>query len=324
MTDYHFDRIARILSSAGSRRQTLAALAALALTRPASASAASQIETAACGEAGAVCTQVKGCCSGLVCATSYTNPAYGVCVTGEGDMLAVSDDIVVPGAEGITDELTQEVTDASAGATDAESALDARATEMQSRQDARRTRIQTHRAKARSRKDSNRLSSGTNDFTDYTDYLDRLNRAPRLEFEWFGNIDATDQPETLRVYNKDSDDVVLSFIQSIGPPDAFFKPDVDIVISAGTTYRLKSGTNEGLGSTTGEMITVWAHEDVCPGGKGVILTVAQSGSTKTHDIPVPCQVPDSPVDANVAASQSGKKTRNTRRDQKRSKRGKGR
>src|SRR5215213_6937176 len=204
MNEDHFDRITRRLSGAFTRRGMVAGISGVLLTRATPASAASQIETAACGEAGAVCTQIKGCCSGLVCATSYTNPAYGVCVTGEGDMLAVSDDIVVPGAEGITDELTQEVTDASAAATDAESALDARATEMQSRQDTQRTRIQTHRAKVRSRKDSNRLSSGTNDYTDYTDYLDRLNRAPRLDLKWFHNADGTGESEILRVSNRGS------------------------------------------------------------------------------------------------------------------------
>src|SRR5215218_9642249 len=227
MTDHHFDRLARLLSSAGSRRQTLAALAALALTRPASASAASQIETAACGEAGAVCTQIKGCCSGLVCATSYTNPAYGVCVTGEGDMLAVSDDIVVPGAEGIEDELALEVTDASTSATDAESALAAQVTDAQSRKDARRTRVQSHRTSVRSRKATHRLNSGTgNDLID-------LDERPRLQLKWINNADGEGNPadtEILRVYNRDIVSVEISRIESVLDQRIDFDFDLPITL----------------------------------------------------------------------------------------------
>jgi hypothetical protein len=320
MTDYHFDRIARILSSAGSRRQTLAALAALALTRPTSASAASQIETAACGEAGAVCTQVKGCCSGLVCATSTINTTYGVCVTGEGEMLPVSDDIVVPGAEGITDELAQEVTDASAGATDAESALDARATEMQSRQDARRTRIQTHRAKVRSRKDSNPLSSGTND---YTDYLDRLNRAPRLDLKWFHNADGTGESEILRVSNLGSVSVEVLRIASLQTRDAL-PLTITIPPEPGTWDLLSNSTEPDA-----DGVTSWTRNDICPAaevddGDGVYLTVRQLGATRSHQLEVRCRPEALETSAVAAKSQHGKKTGKEHRDRKPSKRGKGR
>jgi hypothetical protein len=320
MTDYHFDRIARILSSAGSRRQTLAALAALALTRPISASAASQIETAACGEAGAVCTQVKGCCSGLVCATSTINTTYGVCVTGEGEMLPVSDDIVVPGAEGITDELAQEVTDASAGATDAESALDARATEMQSRQDARRTRIQTHRAKVRSRKDSNPLSSGTND---YTDYLDRLNRAPRLDLKWFHNADGTGESEILRVSNLGSVSVEVLRIASLQTRDAL-PLTITIPPEPGTWDLLSNSTEPDA-----DGVTSWTRNDICPAaevddGDGVYLTVRQLGATRSHQLEVRCRPEALETSAVAAKSQHGKKTGKEHRDRKPSKRGKGR
>jgi len=320
MTDHHFDRIARILSSAGSRRQTLAALAVLALTRPTSASAASQIETAACGEAGAVCTQVKGCCSGLVCATSTINTTYGVCVTGEGEMLPVSDDIVVPGAEGITDELAQEVTDASAGATDAESALDARATEMQSRQDARRTRIQTHRAKVRSRKDSNRLSSGTND---YTDYLDRLNRAPRLDLKWFHNADGTGESEILRVSNLGSVSVEVLRIASLQTRDAL-PLTITIPPEPGTWDLLSNSTEPDA-----DGVTSWTRNDICPAaevddGDGVYLTVRQLGATRSHQLEVRCRPEALETSAVAAKSQHGKKTGKEHRDRKPSKRGKGR
>ena len=72
----------------------------------------------------------------------------------------------------------------------------------------------------RSRKDSNRLSSGTNDYTDYTDYLDRLNRAPRLDLKWFHNADGTGESEILRVSNLGSVSVEVLRIASLQTRDA--------------------------------------------------------------------------------------------------------
>jgi hypothetical protein len=165
MTNHDFDRLTRLLAGSRSRRQALAALGALAAARLHPAHAATQIEIAACGEAGAVCTLIKGCCEGLVCATSTLNPSYGVCVTGEGDMLAVSNDLVVPGSEGITEELAAQVTETSADATAAQSALTAQESEIQARKDARnarelarRTRLQANNDTQQARKDANRAA----------------------------------------------------------------------------------------------------------------------------------------------------------------------
>jgi len=85
MTDHPFDHITRRLAGITSRRQALAALGALAAARLHPTQAASQLEVAGCGAAGAVCTMIKGCCDGLVCATSMINPNYGVCISGEGE-----------------------------------------------------------------------------------------------------------------------------------------------------------------------------------------------------------------------------------------------
>ena len=95
MTDRPFDCLARFLSGTTSRRQTLAALGALASARRQSTQAATQLEVATCGTAGAVCTHLKGCCKGVVCATSHINPNYGVCIPGEGEHRAVTTQLVV-------------------------------------------------------------------------------------------------------------------------------------------------------------------------------------------------------------------------------------
>src|SRR5829696_2482547 len=142
MTGHHLDRLTRLLSASTSRRGALSALGALAAARLRPARAA-QIQLPACSAEGSVCTQIKGCCSGLVCATSYMNPAYGVCVTGEGNMLPVSDSIVVPSSDGIEVELAQDVADAAAAATTAESTLATEETERQARIDAKRAKRDT-------------------------------------------------------------------------------------------------------------------------------------------------------------------------------------
>src|SRR4051812_23862513 len=192
MTDYALDRIARLLSRPGSRRQVVAALGTLALTRARPASAASQIETAACGEAGAVCTDLMGCCTGMVCATSFTNPAYGVCVAGEGEMLPVSDSIVVPGADGITDELAQDVSDATSAA-DSTSTTDPSLTQgadIQARRAAKRTTNNTQQSQRRLNHGdthAKKLANETENRTAAQNKRDAraLKRKPQLDFAFF-------------------------------------------------------------------------------------------------------------------------------------------
>jgi hypothetical protein len=105
MSDHHFARLARFLSATTSRRQALAALGALAAVRRQPTRAATPLEVATCGAAGAVCTHLKSCCEGLVCATSHINANYGVCIPGEGEHLAVTTQLVVPASAGVVEQL---------------------------------------------------------------------------------------------------------------------------------------------------------------------------------------------------------------------------
>ena len=291
MTDHGFDRIARLLSSAGSRRQALAALAALPLARAHPAFAASQIETAACGEAGAVCTELKGCCSELVCATSYTNPAYGVCVAGEGDMLPVSDDIVVPGAEGIEDELAQQVTDATVATADVpqtDSSLATQDADIQARKDARRSRKSTQQSRRRANHGDThekKLANQTEKRTAAQNKRDAraLKRKPRIDLAFF---EINDHLEILRVENRDDVSVVISSVESIKQPDVYSNQTV--TIAAGKTHRLLSGDKAQAAQPTMQDSSVWSKEDVCPIGDGIVLTVTKSVATKKHQFTVPC------------------------------------
>jgi len=302
MTDQQFDRLARVLSGSRSRRQALAVLGALAAARVRSTHAASQIEIAACGESGAVCTLIKGCCTGLVCATSMINPAFGVCVAGEGGMLPVSDGIVVPTGDGITEELAQEVSAAAAGSTEAASALTTKDTEIQARKDARqlresnrRTRVRANKTEQQNRKATHRTTRDTKRATRDTNQDNRLatarlNEEPQLELAFFPDEEGS---EVLRVRNLESVSVALSRIESIKDPTE--SKTLSISMASGRTYLLvsdKAVQDAELSSSEGQ---VWTEKDVCPDGgdalpdgEGVYLTAAKSGATLSHRLAVLC------------------------------------
>jgi hypothetical protein len=289
MNDHPFDQVARLLSCAGSRRRALAAFGALVLARTTPASAASQIETAACGEAGAVCTQIKGCCEGLVCATSYTNPAYGLCVSGEGDMLPVSGDIVVPGAEGTEEELAQQVTGATGTTTGGQDGLAAQPAEIEARKAARATRRSNRRSTRNTQATRRRGNHGDTHEKKVANRDEKrtanrtardLRGAPHLKM----TFTSTDNPERLRVQNREDVAVTISRVVSLKDPGV--SKLVNISLEPGETHVLDS---HSTAASTSE-ITVWTEEDVCPagGGGGVALMAKKSGKSKTHRLTKSC------------------------------------
>jgi hypothetical protein len=319
MTDSSFDRVTRLLAGSRSRRQTLAALGALAAARLQVARAVTQVEIAACGEAGAVCTPIAGCCSGLVCATSTLNPAYGVCVTGEGDMLPVTNDLVVPGSEGITEELAGQASEAAAATTEGESLLAAQEAEIQSRRTARNTRQSTRRTQLQSNRNTQQSRKATNRTERRTRKdLNRLNRVPQLELEL--SADAG-EPEIVIVRNRGRASVLLASIESREQAGIF--EDLSVTIAPGDTYRLVSDQSVADFQTSGSGNILWTTKSVCPEGKGVFLTVAKFGGTKSHQLTVLCGEKVSTRGGVDAASQPQKKQQKPQ-GQLQSKRGKGR
>lgn len=318
MTDSPFDRFTRLLAGSRSRRQALAVLGALAAARLQPAHAA-QLELAACGEAGAVCTPLLGCCSGLVCATSTVNPSYGVCITGEGEMLPVTDGLVVPGSEGITEELAGQSSDAAADASSAESILAAQEAEIQSRRTARRTARGTRQAAQQTQLRSNRTAQQTRKAANRLDRRNRedlkaLNREPSLELNFILNEDGS---ELVLIENLDADAVVLERVRSLAKPQFYEDPGVTIL--EGKIYQLTSGTTSA---------GAWTENRICPKGisdtEGVELTVAQYGATKSHEIELYCgtekKLTGSAAEVKI---QSGKKQSKKRRTQKEARGGKG-
>jgi hypothetical protein len=156
--DHPLDRLARLLSGSRSRRQALASLGVLVAARLHPAQAATQLEVAGCGAAGAVCTMIKGCCDGLVCATSMINPNYGVCISGEGDQVAVTSQLVVPESDGVMAQLAAELAEAEADGVEGAQVIEARQSAQDTRRSKHRTRKDAKRSKKRSRKDTQQAS----------------------------------------------------------------------------------------------------------------------------------------------------------------------
>ena len=145
-----FDQFARALSALTSRRGLVAAVGALMALRRQPLQAASQLQAPSCSAEGEVCTHLLGCCDGLVCATSYINTSYGICVSGEGDMLAVSTSLVTPGSEAMVTEVAAELAQvASAESVDLQAE---RATELAERRNRRDDRVGRKRTKRKERR----------------------------------------------------------------------------------------------------------------------------------------------------------------------------
>src|SRR5688500_10536979 len=96
MDDAMFDRLARAFGMSGSRRWLLALIGAMIGMLGQRVARGSQLGPATCGEEGAVCTLLSGCCDGLTCATSAINTSYGICVPGEGGMISTGTGLISP------------------------------------------------------------------------------------------------------------------------------------------------------------------------------------------------------------------------------------
>ncbi len=300
MDGTQFDRIVRTLAGLRSRRHLLAALVAVVLPRTMPAHA-NQIETPACAEAGAVCTLIRGCCSELVCATSYINTSYGVCVAGTGGMLPVSDDIVMPSSEGIVAELAQEVSDVASSAT---TTTDPNA-DRQARIDAKRVKKSNRRSTRKTTNDTQRTTKDTRRTTR------QLNAAPQITLELIQEAapaaGGSGQPETVRIVNADDVAVVVTRVEAMQQPHLFATDSVTIPV--GSTYLLYSGDYAPDPPPDAAVALVWTEETICPAGGGVTLTAQQSGGTQTHRVSVPCGAATSAVNTQTNSNDKQKRTK---------------
>src|SRR5215217_5636229 len=158
MTRSQLDHIARKLCVLISRRSLVATSGALLALKRGSTNAASQLQPPSCSAQGAVCTMNHGCCDGLVCATSTINPNYGVCISGEGEQVAVTSQLVVPASDGVMAQLAAELAEAEADGAEGAQVIEARQSAQDTRRSKHRTRKDAKRSKKHSRKDTHQAS----------------------------------------------------------------------------------------------------------------------------------------------------------------------
>src|SRR5918998_1674255 len=96
MDDAKLGRLARAFATALSRRRMVVLISAVTGLLGQQAARAFQLGPATCGEQGAVCTLVSGCCDGLTCVTSTINTSFGICVAGEGGMVSTGTKLISP------------------------------------------------------------------------------------------------------------------------------------------------------------------------------------------------------------------------------------
>src|SRR5215208_1409194 len=96
MDDAKFDQLARAFNMSGTRRWLIVVFGAVFGFLRQLAASASQLGPPTCGDQGAVCTLLSGCCDGLTCATSAINTSYGICVPGEGGMVSAGTTPISP------------------------------------------------------------------------------------------------------------------------------------------------------------------------------------------------------------------------------------
>jgi hypothetical protein len=175
MTRSQLDHIARTLCVLISRRSLVATSGALLALKRESTNAASQLQPPSCSAQGAVCTMNHGCCDGLVCATSVINPNYGVCISGEGEQVAVTSQLVVPASDGVMAQLAAELAETATDGATADQAVAAQQSAQDTRRTTHRTRKDAKRSKKRSRRDTHQANKHgeTTDTTDTTDETDQ-------------------------------------------------------------------------------------------------------------------------------------------------------
>jgi hypothetical protein len=254
------------------------------------AARASQLGPATCGEQGAVCTLLSGCCDGLTCATSAINTSYGICVPGDGGMVSTGTTLISPFSETAVDEVSALVETAStAPTTDPQAEQEARIAEIRARKDAksskRKTRLDTKRSNQKTRKDEQR--ERRLDAREAEE--DALEEAlgPALEFELLnpGGVPGT---ETLTIRNLDDDSVLLVKIESVLHPDN--NNSTNRTVPPGGSFNYYSGISDDISDQDEQ---AWINQPICSGadGAGFRVTVANHGNSVNQQHVVPCDAP---------------------------------
>jgi len=292
MESARFDRLARSFATRTSRRTATAA--AIALTFGGGRSAlANQLTPSTCGAAGDVCTMLMGCCDGLTCVTSAINTNYGVCVAGEGGTVSIGTTLISPFSENVEQEVAAiaaaETTSTTTTTVDPEADREQVIAERKSRRSARRSERDTRRSTNKSQKEDRRDDRRLNR---------ELRRGPKLVLEVFnpGGLNASKQPavETVRVTNRDDQDVTLHRIESLPPPGGVAEVKVGTtngyVLDPGESFLFLSRSTPDPNSLDGNRFS-WIGAPVCQGldpKEGFLISASRGISFEEHPYTVLC------------------------------------
>jgi hypothetical protein len=305
MDDAMFDRLARTFGMSGSRRWLLALFGAMISMLGQRVARGSQLGPATCGEEGAVCTLLSGCCDGLTCATSAINTSYGICVPGEGGMVSTGTTLISPFSETAVDEVSALVETAStAPTTDPQAEREARIAEIRARKDAksskRKTRLDTKRSNQQTRKDEQR--DRRLDAREAEE--DALEEAlgPQLQLELIRSTqDDTKtsatvevQVDSVKVTNLDDVNIVMTRIESLLAPQdgsSLTTSPSRFTLAPGETYFFVAGLTPS--DATNDRFD-WTSFVACDGGPGAgyLVKAAFSVNSDNHDFAILCDGPN--------------------------------
>jgi hypothetical protein len=301
---------------------------------------ASQLGPATCGEQGAVCTLLFGCCEGLTCATSAINTSYGICVPGEGGMISTGTGLISPFSGTAVEEvagLVQVVSDSPT--TDPQAERKARIAEIRDRKDAndseRKTRLDTKRSKRKTRRDTKRTKRRNKqtrsdeppnreleapeepEAPEELDEPEGEAPVPRLKLELsFSVVDGDSEApgdqlvsiEVVRATNRGDADVVLTRIETIQEnPNSADLTTPQFTLGPGESYSFVSGLQtEDAADATNDQYR-WLSTVVCDEtleGQGYRVRAAISSNDENHDFVVLCDGPHvtSVVETQAAAA----------------------
>jgi hypothetical protein len=272
MDPSNFDRITRVLARGVTRRGVFGLAGGLAALKSGRVLGA-QLGPPACGQAGAVCTMLSGCCEGFTCVTSTINVNYGVCATGgDGGTVAGTTSLVSPFSEGAEQAVAPAATDTST-TTDPQAEREAEIAERKARKDAHQNKIQLRRDEQRDRQDEKKDDR-------------QLERGPKLQLELF-NHGGNGGTETLKVTNLDGQNAVLTRIEPLGSPsDGSPLTTSQFTLAKGESCLFVSGV---LSDATDDEFG-WLPTPFCSNvdGDGILVRAARSSNSENHDYEIFC------------------------------------
>jgi hypothetical protein len=325
MDDAKFDRLARALARFASRRWFLALFSAMFGLLGQRVARGFQLSPATCGEQGAVCTLISGCCNGLTCATSAINTSYGICVPGDGGMVATGTTLISPFSETAVEEVSALLQAApTAPATDPQADRQARLAEIRGRKDARRTREKTRldakRTAVETRKATRRAKIQTRNAENRNRELQAREAAeialgPQLELELQFGEEQGEPVDIVRVTNRDDVNIVLTRIETIqGSIDGSDLTTPQFTIGPGDSYLFVSGFQAEDAADADNDKFNWSDQDACGqpvAGQGYRVKAAFTRDAENHEITVNCA---GPYIVGVAATPKAKPGRKPNRN----------